>query len=340
VTPTSTVTPTPSITPTQTITPTPTLTPTSTVTPTPSITPTLTPTQTTTPTNTPTPSSTPVPRILDLYPDAAAAYSVRKLDNNYTGSLIRVRRSNDNTETDIGFDANGDLDTSTLSTFVGANSAFITTWYDQSGLGRNLTQSTASNQPRIVNAGTIQTKGTQGKPSIKGDGSNDFMNIATSFTSSTISTFIVAGDCSIFGAAGVFGLYPETGQDYQGLNPATLETGGSSNLLSWLSDFRNIANTWALNQSGTGTTPYQLINAMKQPTGAQLLTSGTTRASVSKTLANQTHAGIQIGARVNNQVFSGAFFSGDWQEIILYLTDQTANLTTINDNINTYYGIY
>ena len=43
-----------------------------------------------------------VPLLLDLYPSAAAAYSVRKLSNGYSGSAIRVRRSSDNTEQDIG----------------------------------------------------------------------------------------------------------------------------------------------------------------------------------------------------------------------------------------------
>jgi len=42
-----------------------------------------------------------LPLLLDLYPNAAAAYSVRKLRSAYTGSAIRVRRSSDNTEQDI-----------------------------------------------------------------------------------------------------------------------------------------------------------------------------------------------------------------------------------------------
>jgi hypothetical protein len=93
--------------------------------------------------------------IVDVYSGAAAAYSVRKLRGAYTGAAIRVRRSNDNAEQDIGFTAIGDLDETALSTFVGINSGFITTLYDQSGNGRNVNQATAANQPRIVNAGVI-----------------------------------------------------------------------------------------------------------------------------------------------------------------------------------------
>ncbi len=58
--------------------------------------------------------------LLDLYPNAAVAYSLRKLRTAYTGSAIRVRRSSDNAEQDIAFVGN-DLDTQTMLDFVGYN---------------------------------------------------------------------------------------------------------------------------------------------------------------------------------------------------------------------------
>ena len=57
--------------------------------------------------------------LLDLVPaQAAAAYSLRRLRKSYTGAAIRVRRSSDNSELDVGFTASGNLDTSTLLSFV------------------------------------------------------------------------------------------------------------------------------------------------------------------------------------------------------------------------------
>jgi len=57
--------------------------------------------------------------ILDTYTGATAGYSTRRLTNTYTGGLIRVRRSSDDAEQDIGYDANGeDLDTFGLLAFV------------------------------------------------------------------------------------------------------------------------------------------------------------------------------------------------------------------------------
>lgn len=97
-------------------------------------------------------------RPLDVVTGAAAAFGLRKLRSAYTGAAIRVRRSSDNVEQDIGFTTAGDLDTVALLAFVGAGSGFQTTWYDQSGNGRNLVQAAASAQSRIVNAGVLETR--------------------------------------------------------------------------------------------------------------------------------------------------------------------------------------
>ncbi len=102
--------------------------------------------------------------ILDTFPSSAAAYSLRNLSSTYKGALIRVRRSNDNAEQDIFGDYYGNLDTAGLKEFVGANNGFVTTWYDQSTNARNATQTTANDQPRIVNAGVVERQ--NGKPSI------------------------------------------------------------------------------------------------------------------------------------------------------------------------------
>jgi len=52
----------------------------------------------------------PATTLLDIYPSAAFAYSLRKLRNAYAGSALRLRAGGSNVETDIGFTANGDFD--------------------------------------------------------------------------------------------------------------------------------------------------------------------------------------------------------------------------------------
>ena len=44
--------------------------------------------------------------------------SLRKLNPSYSGSAVRIRRESDDTEIDIGFDSNGNLDNSALESFA------------------------------------------------------------------------------------------------------------------------------------------------------------------------------------------------------------------------------
>jgi len=110
-------------------------------------------------------SSGATPLLLDTYSGAAAAYSLRKLRNGYTGSAIRVRENGTSSEADIGFDGSGNLDTTALASHCGANSGFVVTWYDQSGNAKNATQATAASQPAIVSSGSLIVNAL-GSPSV------------------------------------------------------------------------------------------------------------------------------------------------------------------------------
>ena len=70
--------------------------------------------------------------LLDQFGDnIRVAYSVRKLSSTYSGAAMRVRETGFNTETDIGFDANGDLDTTALLAHCASNGeGRIVTWYE------------------------------------------------------------------------------------------------------------------------------------------------------------------------------------------------------------------
>jgi hypothetical protein len=100
--------------------------------------------------------------MLNLFPNASLGLSLDKLDKNYTGSAIKVRRSSNNDELDIGF-VNNELDTASLLDFVGSGNGFVTIIYDQVG-SNNMTQTTANLQGQIVSNGSVILKG--GKPCI------------------------------------------------------------------------------------------------------------------------------------------------------------------------------
>lgn len=109
----------------------------------------------------------------------AMAYSLRQIVSSYTGPLVRVRRSSDDTELDIGLTANlltgysKILNSPALLSFAGAGDAFVTKWYDQSGNVRHLAQTDVTKQPKIVSAGAMILVNT--RPIVEFDGVDDHL---------------------------------------------------------------------------------------------------------------------------------------------------------------------
>jgi hypothetical protein len=271
--------------------------------------------------------------LLDTYPNASAAYSLRKLRAAYTGSAIRVRRSSDNTEQNIGFTALGELDTTALTSFCSGTNGFVTTWYDQSGNGRNGVQNTAANQPQIVSSGSILTLTGTGsaKPCMLFDGTNDFLDLSTTLPISTGDKF------------SIYQLEKKTST----LTIGIWITGGATGSGSPFSPVHYIGGFLYMNSKfnagtsgyrfgGTLAANYNLISGYNKDSDMtsdayvnnSLYTFTTTTNEARVTAFNR------IGARVTE--FSGT----RTQEMIIYLSDQSANNTAINTNINTYYGIY
>lgn len=104
---------------------------------------------------------------------AKALLSTFKLNVNYLGSGIKIRRSSDNSLLDIGF-VNRYLDEDAISSFLGTDDGFVHTIYDQSGNGWNFTQTTDAKQPKIATAGVVN-KDVNDVIYIQFDGVNDEM---------------------------------------------------------------------------------------------------------------------------------------------------------------------
>lgn len=156
------------------------------------------------------------------------AYSLRKVKSNYNGSAIRVRRSSDNTELDIGFDSNGNLDTSALLSFVGSSKGYVSIWYDQSGNARNATQTTTTRQPRIVNSGGVIDV-TNGRPTLYSESTDVRLTGTLNINSTTGLSIHTVGKSPFAGvdddAAPNFIAWAETGswgQTYVGNNQSRI----------------------------------------------------------------------------------------------------------------------
>jgi hypothetical protein len=270
-----------------------------------------------------------VPPLLDLYPTAAAAYSVRKLRTAYTGSAIRVRRSSDNTEQNIGF-SSGNLDTTALTTFCSGTNGFVTTWYDQSGNGYNATQTTGLFQPQIVSSGSLILENS--KPSLQFDGSVNSLSV------------------------GNFALYSNTnGQSiisvFKALNANTNKQiiskyNASQSKRQWFLSNDNY-NVQELATSFNGNNLAQGVNTQTQqlffgnwiPSTSTILYQNNTNSYSATTAATDistTDASVLIGASLDT--LSNVF--ANIQEIIVYDFSQSSNRSGIQTNINTYYAIY
>jgi hypothetical protein len=261
---------------------------------------------------------TPAPSLLlDTYTNAAVAYSLRKLRTAYTGSAIRVRRSVDNAEQNIGFVDNV-LDTASLLTFCGAGNGFVTTWYDQSGNANNAINSTAIAQPQIVSSGAMIL--INGKPSVQFDGSNDQLNLGSVITAgaSSFNSFVAKRAAS--------------GDNFWALS----EKDATGYLLG------SISNTYYYQPK---TTQYQASSATDTTTN-QLLITGQNNAGTMSIFKN----GSTITSTASNLTYSptidsvgrysGLFSKCNIQETIFYNTNQSTNRTGIESNINTFYTIY
>jgi hypothetical protein len=83
-------------------------------------------------------------------------YGLKVMKLDYNGPIIRIRRSNDNLENDFFGNFNNlnikDLvngDNISLSSWLGGNSGFVVTWYDQSSYKNNVGQTDVARQPEI-----------------------------------------------------------------------------------------------------------------------------------------------------------------------------------------------
>ena len=290
--------------------------------------------------------------ILDLYPSAYHAFSLRKLKSTYTGACLRVRRttttpSATTTTVDLGFDVfntislNSPISNQT-GTFTNAKTLgefcasivngysnpdgvnvnqdiFVVTWFDQSGNVKNTTQATAGFQPRLVNVGNLET--SNGKVAVRfvKTNSNILSIVDTAVPFNNVSSFVL-GNATAVANAGVF---------------LSLNNGTTTRF--YLPNQNNISYITGNTFSGFTIVPgddrlYELVCG----TSTRAYSNGTLLTPSSVVSTALTNAFIAIG-RVGQ---SGAFAYADGyiSEIISFVG--VLNRTGIESNINTYYTIW
>lgn len=204
---------------------------------------------------------------------------------------------------------------------------FVSTWYDQSGNGNHVLQETGTNQPRIVDNGTLILENELA--AVEFDGTNTFLRNLNFSLDNTLGL-------------GVFNVIKSNNTNTSQYIWATLSaTDNRTNLSTTATgqtgfQFRQASIIW---KSGATTTNQRLISQVADATTPQIYLDGV--------LGIGTEA--EFNARVIDNVFyigsnsAGApniVLNGTIQEIVLYNIDKSTVRTTIEDNINKYYSIY
>jgi hypothetical protein len=247
------------------------------------------------------------------YQGLAAAYSVRKVVSSYTGSAMMVQSAS--VSQSIGFDADGNLDTASLEAFAGSGDAFVKIWFDQSGNGRDATQTTLANQPQIVSSGSVIT--LNGKPSIENSSGKQLAIASSNIFAINFTTFVINPTNANNNAT----LFRQTYQN-------------STLIRSWTGGGRFRHNNGAeITYTDTNTL---LIQTQTVTPAIQIFKNGILKASAG---TNGVQTPLNVESYLLNSGFN-EFFGGKCSEAIFYTSDQSSNRTSIENDINSYYSIY
>ena len=256
------------------------------------------------------PTDAPTSGLLATYTGAAAAYSVRQLSDKAVIAM-RIRRDSDDEERNIGWDANGDLDTTAISDFCQTANGYVTRWWDQSTNGNHADQATDASQPQIYNGTAVTTLNT--KPSVTFSGSTH-MTFTTWSPGSAASAFWVAQNEA---ATSSWTLVGPNNNQWAPISTTTFRT-RISGFYTWAWSVSASAQYLAAlirNSSSDGTFHYN--------------------GNTSSTTRNFTDT-ISINSLSN----SANGLDGGIQEAVFWSADQSTNRTGIESDINTYFSIY
>ena len=237
------------------------------------------------------------------------------------GALLEIRRSSDNLVKNFYYDSNNELSLNskdwngtTLSSWIGSDDGFVSTWYDQSGNAVNVQQTTPSLQAPIISAGSLLVD--NGKPMVDFTGGDYYLTLSSTITVSW--AFAVQNATAIdnvvnyiFGGSGEGCFVGGTTASVTGWGI----TGGTGQRESDNENLGQIIRTWSSDK---------------------LFANG-----VEEGYSQVQSAGdfdlIMLGNRSDALSFS---FTGYLQEAILYNSNQESNVVGIYENQNDYYSIY
>ena len=261
--------------------------------------------------------------LLDSVSGAFYAYSLRKLDKDYAGNCIMVRRNSDGDSTNIGF-VNNYLDTTALKNFcltAGTDTCSIRVWYDQSGNGRNAKQFTTSLQPLILANDVITYNGSHVGIRFVGTNLNgDNLKADTLLTTYTtpVTTFIVNEHVTL--------------TDY----PRLIDQSTASGVVGTVGTTRRIYGNTSLNYGTTSAGLFEINYGLFNGASSEAAANGATVTTGNS--GNLTARRLAIGSGLMEE--NGTWNNGFIHEIIIYNSNKSADRKQVRDNMNAFYSVY
>lgn len=263
----------------------------------------------------------------DDIPNIVAAYGFRRLFTDYTGNLIRVRNNDTQDELDVGYTANGDLDTQAISDFLNGATGTIVTQYDQAPTG-DATQATAAAQPeQIPNAQNGHTVG-------RWDGTDD--GLATPVAQfvgndGTWSALVVGKTNNTSGTEWFLDHDSRSGTT----RIAQMIKVGSGNISSVAFNDSGSAFTDTGNSVGTG---FNVLSAVRSSSAIETFVNGASDGPTATTGTPRVAShNLGIGALPD---VSAGFLDGDMAEIVIANADwSSADHTAAREAAAPYWGV-
>lgn len=286
-----------------------------------------------------------------LYDDVSVIYSLRTPSMNtlWANAVLKIRRSSDNTTAFVFIDGTAIDDTITLSSFIstssnttpsattlttwiGANDGFVEEWIgitpnNTIDPNKTATQTITTAQPQFISSGVIITK--NGKPTIDFLSTTRYLNASANTDLDSGNTFSILSTSSNHNIS--LGAILNTTDT---LNPKYVLYNDTSNTVFVI--IRNQTTLATLKTASTESTLNQ-----------KLLTNITTSTNLDGWYNNTSLSSVAWSGIYDNVIFRiGAQknllnpLNGAIQEIIIFPSDKTADITDLHNDINTYYAIY
>jgi hypothetical protein len=260
--------------------------------------------------------------LLNTYPGAYAAYGLRRLNGFYNGPAVRLRRSSDNEELDIGFNSDGNLDTAASAAFYDGTNLQAVTWYDQSGHGRDTTQTQSGPQPLLYNNAGLLNHG--GFPGLRFVGSDELPFDSTGLDIGNLSAFTV-------------GKFQDTA-DTEYLLAVSGNADGNKRFQVPVLYASNFNYAYGGNVSGLSTAAnvYRNLHTM---------IAGSTQGNAQAWLNDSNLGNLSLSSGIDSTDTGVGALNGFGRmdgfvfEIIVYDSDQSTNRAGIQANIMTHYNI-